>query len=145
MPIQRAVALLGTEEERYAGAEAGFVHRAWSISAWYISIEADAVGSITSMTATGNGEDPKLLLSLPDGLLLGRTTMEDVIKRRGQPYDTESSTAEASTFYSYIYRTGPEGSIYLRYTHRADVTSPSDPGGFNAMLLPKLVTSFTVE
>ncbi len=88
-----------------------------------ITVDADAVGSITGLTVTrygARGDDP-WRVALPNGLVLGKATVADVLKVRGQPHEiSEHPNLEGSWHYSFQYQQGPEGTHYVSYTVISD-------------------------
>jgi hypothetical protein len=140
-PIETAIDLLGREEERFEGVKLGSVVRAWTVAGCRVSIEADHVGSITSITAALVEANDTFRLALPDRLLLGDITMGDVVATRGAPHGTDQMTAENDYYYSYIYQGGPEGTERLEFTH----INAGVPVGSDQALRSMKVTTFTVR
>ncbi len=143
-PVGEAVTLLGQEDERHAGLEGG-VTRQWRLGTAFVTVEADRVGAISSLTSALQSPDSEVRIALSGSLLLGEITMGQVLDTRGQPDDTEEFSAENFNFYDYVYCAGPEGSIALEYGFNAEIGSPDDPGGFNTDLITSPVLSFSTN
>jgi hypothetical protein len=141
-PIDAATTLLGLEAERYEGLQ-GLV-RAWEVGPIRLSVEADDIGSIVSITASIGGTET-VALGLPNGLILGQATLADAKREFGEPFGTDTVSGENIVIYITCFRSGPEGSELLEFSYSAEMGSADDPGGFNAALDAKLVTTFSVE
>jgi hypothetical protein len=148
-PSRRAVSMFGPEEQRYAGVEPGSIVRQWQFDGMLVSVEADRVRSVSSVTVSV-GERPKpglrvaLLAGYPQApieLVLGPLTMGEVESQMGKPVTTESFAGENVWFHTYLYRAGPEGVEAIEFTNAKfgkDV-------GFGPKLDSQVVTSFTVK
>lgn len=148
-PLDQALTMFGTEDQRYGGPDPGSITRQWGFDGVLLTVDADDIESIRAITVA-IGEKPKAGLRIalrsgwphePTRLLLGPLTMGDVIQRLGEPYDTASFSAENTWFYTYVYRAGPEGTHVLEFTH----ASFGDEVGFGPDLDRRLVTSFHVR
>lgn len=140
-PVDAATALLGLQTERYQGVEG--VARVWEEGPIRLTVEGDDIGSIVHMTASIAG-DQEVALGLPEGLVLGQSTMGDVKQRLGEPFGTDTVSGENIMIYINCYRRGPEGSELLEFSYATELGSANDPGGFNSALDMQLVTSFRV-
>jgi hypothetical protein len=143
-PVQEAVALLGQEDERYAGLNGGVI-RQWRLGTAFVTIEADRVGAMSGLTAALQSPDSEVRMALSGSLVLGEITMGQVLDARGEPDETVMDAAENFSFYTYVYCAGPEGSVALRYSFNAEIGSLDDPGGFNSDLVTSPVLSYSVE
>lgn len=144
MPIDKALALLGPEESRYGRPDGGLT-REWSVGDAHVSVTEDRVGAITSIAAAISRTDSGFRLSLPNGLLLGESSMADVMSAYGEPHRTDEYGAENYAYYEFLYWSGPEGSWELDFTYAAEVGTRDDPGGINSALLEKRVTSYVIS
>lgn len=142
-PIDRATLLLGLEEERYGDERS--TSRAWTLGGAYITITSDNSGSIKDLTVSLRERESAFRLSLPEGLVLGRSTLNDVMKTLDREHQRRCFTGENQIVYSLVYRAGPEGSEYLEFTYIAEYGSPQDPRGFNGALFRQKVHSFGVS
>lgn len=142
-PIERATLLLGLEEERYGDDRS--TSRAWTLGDAYITVTSDNSGSITDLNVSLQDPDPAFRLSLPQGLILGRSTLNDVVTSLDREHQQRCFAGEGQILYSLIYRAGPEGSEHLEFTYIAEYGSPQDPLGFNAALFRQKVHSFGVS
>jgi eukaryotic-like serine/threonine-protein kinase len=144
-PIEQAEQMFGLELERYEGVE-GLV-RVWEVGPVRLSIEADDIARVVAITATIE-EGEAIALGLPEGLVLGRSTMGDVKTQLGEPAETPLVRGEGIVLYTFAYRSGPEGSERIEFTYgtldAAVVADTSDPGGFNNELDARPLTSFSV-
>jgi len=141
-PVERAIALLGIEDERYQGVKPGLIDRAWSFDGIWLTVVAPEVGAIQQMTVSVMFTDagPGLRIALPRGLVMGTLLMGEVVHKLGSPTSTDSSSVEDLWFYSYKYKTGPEGTVTLEFVHTSEGREVS-PG---AELNRSQVTAFTV-
>lgn len=141
-PVEAAISLLGPEDERF-GME-GQINRQWRIGDAYITVESDEIGSIVSLTAATNPGTAFRLL-LPGAIVLGESTMQDVLDKRGEP-DFQDDWIYENTyhFYEYHYCEGLEGAVGVTFTHAADYGRESDPGSLDLVWREPL-SSYTVE
>lgn len=117
-PVDKALGLFGREDSRYEGADPGSITRQWKVRGAFITIDADNVGSITGISVSVPEEKlHRLRVSLPRRLVLGSASMGDVVGRMGSAHESDVFVAENTWFYSYIYRTGPEGSVVFDFGH----------------------------
>lgn len=141
-PVEKAVNLLGLEDERYGSAEA--VSRIWTVAGKFrVRVGSDAVGSITSLSVSlGGAADGRSLIALPSGVVLGRSTMADVASALGVPEPREL-TGEGYTLYDYAYQTGPEGTWEISFGHEVDWTV-EEPFLADGVLPTRPVMTFSV-
>ena len=147
-PIDKALEMFGTEDTRFKGAEQGTTARQWDIEGASVTIAADRLGTIRSMTAAIPTEDPTnpnppddIRIALPQGLVLGDATMGEVEEQFGDPTETDEFAAENVFFYSYVYLTGPEGTEVVEFSHNVF----GEEIGFGPELDSRKVSSFTVR
>jgi hypothetical protein len=140
--------MLGTEDTRFRGSERGTTERQWDIEGASVTIGADRLGSIRSMTAAIPTEDPTnpnppddIRIALPQRLVLGDATMGEVEEQFGAPTETDEFAAENVFFYSYVYLTGPEGTEVVEFSHNVF----GEEIGFGPELDSRKVSSFTVR
>ncbi len=138
--------MFGLEGDRWGDPSA--VVRTWDIAGFNVSVTADEIGSITAISAAlpdgiftaGN------VLALPDGLLLGRSTMADAARLGA--HEEEPLMAENTAMYDYVFSFGPEGQNSMTFgysTAYGEAFTAQDPQGFNEDLDRRPITSFSVS
>lgn len=132
---------LGVEGARFEGATRGSVVRQWDLEGFFLTVEADKIGSITELTVAIGSEAPDLRISLLEGLVLGEAIMGNVVEALGSPSDTDVITGEDVWIHSYIYRLGPEGTHVHEFSHAED----GEDIGFGPQLDASLVTAFSIH
>lgn len=140
-PVEVATMRLGVENSRYEGATKGSIVRQWALDGFFLTIDADRVGSMRSLTVAMQEDATDLRISLPERILLGEVRMGDVKRRLGSPYDTDVAAGENVWIHSYIYRLGPEGTHVHEFSH----SRVGEDVGFGAELDRSKVTSFSVH
>lgn len=145
-PMERVTQLFGLEDARYGGSDDLPVTRQWEVGPIRVTIEEDAVGAVSSIAATIS-EDQTVALRLPEGLVLGQSTLGDVRRQLSNVIrccaNEESFSAEGEIFYSLDYPMGDEG--WQRVSFTVVVARGDDPGGFNRDLDARRITSFSVD
>jgi hypothetical protein len=116
-PIDRAIDTFGSEDERFEGQEPGWILRAWNMEDIRLVVEADDVGSVTSVSVSIPDRPTDVRVALPEGLVLGADTMDDVTGVFGEPFRRDDFAGENVWFAIYVYRYGPEGTHELNFTH----------------------------
>jgi hypothetical protein len=140
-PVDRAIDAFGIEDERFQGQEPGSILRAWNMGDIRLTVEADDVGSITRLSVSiPDDRETDVRVALPEGLVLGDLTLDEVVDRFGRPLRRDDFAAENVYLYIYVYGYGPEGSHRLSFTHSSEGT-PVDP----SELLDRSVTSFSAD
>jgi hypothetical protein len=140
-PIEKATGMLGVEDERYAGGEDGSIGRTWEKDGMRIVVDADKVGSITSLSVAIDPESsPKLRVALPEKLVLGTATFAKVESAMGYPPTRDDFSAENTYFHVYSYQSGPEGTETLKFTHTVEGEAVPE-----SALSTKLVDGFSVK
>jgi hypothetical protein len=139
-PIDRALDAFGSEDERFGGEEPGSILRAWNMEDIRLVVEADDVGSITSVSVSIPERVTDVRVALPEGLVLGTDTMDDVTGVLGEPLRRDDFAAENVWFSIYVYAFGPEATHELSYTH-SNEGGPVDA----AELGGRRVTGFSAE
>jgi hypothetical protein len=120
-PVDRATASFGIEDERFGGQEPGSILRAWNMDDIRLTVEADDVGSITSLSVSIPGDrETSVRVALPEGLVLGDLTLGDVVDRFGPASERDDFVAENIYFYIFGYPYGPEGVHVLSFSHSSD-------------------------
>jgi hypothetical protein len=138
-PVDRAIDAFGSEDERFEGQEPGSILRAWNMEDIRLVVEADDVGSVTSVSVSIPDRPTDVRVALPEGLVLGADTMDDVTGILGEPFRRDDFAGENVWFYIHVYRYGPEGTHELSFTH-------SNEGGpvKAAQLGSRRITGFSV-
>ncbi len=123
-PAQPALDSLGDERERYPGDPEGSLVREWDRGSLTISMEVDAVQSVSSVAVTrfGARDDDPWRAALPQGLVLGAATLDDVLRTRGAPHDVSLQFTEGWDL-TVSYQQGPEGTHAASYSVLLDPTS----------------------
>lgn len=105
-PIERATALLGTEDYRFEVEDN--IHRTWDLGDVTLSITTDRVGSIIEIdTEARSGAR----ISTPlDNVVVGRTTLREFYTARSEDVEADVLTGEGLTIVSLWIREGGEGS-----------------------------------
>jgi hypothetical protein len=139
-PIDRAIDTFGPEDERFEGQQPGWILRAWNTGDIRLVVEADDVGSITSVSVSIPDRRTDVRVALPEGLVLGADTMDDVANILGEPFRRDDFAAENVWLSIYVYVYGPEGIHELSFTH-------SNEGGpvRAAELGGRRITGFSAE
>jgi hypothetical protein len=139
-PVDRAIDAFGSEDERFEGQEPGSILRAWNMGDIRLVIEADDVGSITSVSVSIPDRATDVRVALPEGLVLGADTMDDVTGVFGEPLRRDDFAAENVWFSIYVYSYGPEATHELSFTH-SNEGAPVKAGALGG----RLVTGFSAE
>jgi hypothetical protein len=116
-PVDRAIDAFGSEDERFEGEDPGSILRAWNMEDIRLVVEADDVGSITSVSVSIPERVTDVRVALPEGLVLGTDTMDDVTGVLGEPFRRDDFAAENVWFSIYVFSYGPEGTHELSFTH----------------------------
>ena len=80
-------------------------------------IEADDVGSVMSVSVSIPDRPTDVRVALPEGLVLGADTMDDVAGIFGEPFRRDDFAGEDVWFSIHVYVYGPEGTHELSFTH----------------------------
>ena len=147
-PAGLVLAQLGPESSRYAGSQEGSLVREWQHGSMNFSVETDAAEAVRSISVTRYGatEGDPWRAALPEGLVLGSSTMGDVLKVRGPPEMFQVNGVNGGAEYAFRYRQGPEGSQQATYSLLLDkppvklVAPPSTD-----LLKRYLVTFYQIE
>lgn len=139
-PVDRAIDAFGSEDERFEGQEPGSILRAWNMEDIRMVVEADDVGSITSVSVSIPDRTTDVRVALPEGIVLGADTMDDVADVFGEPFRRDDFAAENVWFSIYVYFYGPEGTHELSFTHSNEggPVKPAELGG-------RRITGFSTE
>jgi hypothetical protein len=139
-PIERAIEAFGSEDERFEGQDPGAIVRAWNMEDIRLVLEADDVGSITSVSVSIPDRATDVRVALPEGMVLGTDTIDDVTGVFGEPVRRDDFAAENVWFSIFVYSYGPEGTHELSFTHSNEggPVSAADLGG-------RRVTGFSAE
>jgi hypothetical protein len=142
-PLERVRALLGVEDSRSAAG--GDVYRTWTVGNPGVSITltTDDVGAVKFLTATLD-ESKGLRVGLPKHLVMGESTMGDVVKVFGKPLKQTKQAAETQVFYLRTYYAGGEGSEKQTFGYATLYGTKADPKAFNAILRTRPVNSYTL-
>lgn len=137
-PVERALLVLGLEDERYAtdpAGSSGSLARQWYRGPLGITVDSDGIDAVTAIAVTRDGAEPDdpWRVALPKGLLLGEATVEDVLSAFGSsPEVVDRGFEEGSFGYEFAYRGGPEGSEVATFV----VLSEQDLGRLTADAVP---------
>lgn len=150
-PIDLAVERLGTEDQRYPGADGGTA-RAWDLGDVTLTLDADDIGTIQAL-AVGARERARVGTPI-ENIVVGDSTVQDFVDTVDGPVQTDVLSGEGFTTVTWWIHAGGEGAQYRSVDVWVDWSDPTseevfgvDPGDaatLTSLLGDQVITSFEV-